>query len=65
MRISLILIGLVLITVGGIWTLQGGNVIPGSVMSGQALWVLIGLATMIAGSVLLIVGARPRRPRSP
>jgi hypothetical protein len=64
MRISLIILGLILITAGGIWSLQGGGVLPGSSMSGQAIWVLIGLGTMIAGVVLLVVGARPRRPRS-
>jgi hypothetical protein len=64
MRVSLILLGLVLITIGGIWALQGGGVLAGSVMSGQTQWLLIGLAAMVVGGVLLVVGARPRRPRS-
>jgi hypothetical protein len=64
MRTSLIVIGLILITIGGIWALQGGNAWQGSAMSGQTFWLLAGLAAMAAGVVLLIVGAIPRRPRS-
>lgn len=63
MRVSLIVLGLVLITVGGIWVLQGGGVLPGSFMSGQTSWLLIGLAVMAAGVALLVVGARPRPRR--
>ncbi|MBK9715836.1 MAG: hypothetical protein IPO81_31810 [Kouleothrix sp.] len=64
MRMFLIVIGLLLITTGGIWVLQGGGLLPGSFMSGQSLWLFIGLAAMIAGVVLLVVGARPGRPRA-
>ena len=64
MRMFLSVIGLLLITTGGIWVLQGGGLLPGSFMSGQSLWLFIGLAAMIAGVVLLVVGARPGRPRA-
>ena len=64
MRVSLIVVGLIMITIGGIWVLQGGGVLPGSFMSGQTTWLLIGLVAMVAGVGLLIFGARPRRPRS-
>lgn len=64
MRMFLIVIGLLLITTGGIWVLQGGGLLPGSFMSGQSLWLFIGLAAMLAGVVLLVVGARPGRPRA-
>lgn len=64
MRMFLIVIGLLLITTGGIWVLQGGGLLPGSFMSGQSLWLFIGLAAMLAGVVLLVVGARPARPRA-
>ena len=64
MRVSLIIVGLILITIGGIWALQGGGVLPGSFMSGQTTWLLIGLVAMLAGVGLLIFGAQPRRPRS-
>ena len=64
MRVSFILIGLVLITVGGIWSLQGGGSWQGASMSGQTIWLLLGLAAMIGGLLLIILGSRPRRPRS-
>ena len=64
MRTNLIVLGLVLITLGGIWALQGGGAWQGSPMSGQSFWLLAGLVAMAAGIVLLIVGALPRRPRS-
>jgi hypothetical protein len=64
MRVSFILLGLVLITIGGIWSLQGGGAWQGASMSGQALWLLLGLAAMIGGVLLIVLGSRPRRPRS-
>jgi len=38
MRIALIIVGAVLVFFGGVWFLQGVNVLPGSFMSGQIRW---------------------------
>ena len=48
----------VLMFFGGVWFLQGINVLPGSFMTGQTKWALIGGATFVAGLVLLVVARR-------
>jgi len=54
-------IGLVvLILVGIVWTLQGANVMRGSVMSGQSFWLYAGVVLAIAGVASLVwFNARP------
>jgi hypothetical protein len=49
MRIAGNIVGLVLLFLGAMWSLQGANVLLGSVMSGQPLWLYIGIATLVAG----------------
>jgi hypothetical protein len=56
--------GVVLSVVGLIWTLQGFDVLRGSVMSGSSLWAIIGPIVLLAGVVLIgiaIANARRRR----
>jgi len=53
MRIAGIIVGILLILVGGLWILQGSNVIGGSVMSGQSQWLYIGIVVLIAGAITL------------
>jgi hypothetical protein len=53
-------LGILLLAVGAIWTLQGLNVIKGSFMTGQALWGWIGLACLVAGIALLYTSFRGR-----
>jgi hypothetical protein len=48
--------GILMLVVGGVWGLQGFGVLPGSVMSGVALWAIVGPLVAVAGLVLLIVG---------
>jgi Mg2+ and Co2+ transporter CorA len=60
MRLSGTIIGIILILIGAVWTLQGSNVIGGSVMSGQSQWVYIGIVIAIVG-VLLAIWSRTRR----
>lgn len=48
-------LGLLLLTLVGIlWTLQGANVVRGSVMSGQSFWLYAGIVTTIAGLASLV-----------
>ena len=49
MRIAALILGVVLILLGAIWTLQGANILGGSVMSGQSQWLYIGIALIVAG----------------
>ncbi|HZY50646.1 MAG TPA: hypothetical protein VFE64_12805 [Devosia sp.] len=60
MRIAGIIVGIVLILLGGLWILQGGNIIGGSVMSGQTQWLWIGIVVLIVGLVALVWSWRRR-----
>jgi hypothetical protein len=53
--------GVLLILLGGLWTLQGIGVVGGSFMTGSRLWLVIGLLLVVAGVALLL--RRGRRPR--
>jgi hypothetical protein len=55
------IIGVVLVLVGGLWTLQGLGLVGGSFMTGSAAWLVIGLVTVVMGVALLV----PRRSRRP
>jgi hypothetical protein len=54
-------LGALLILVGLIWTLQGLDVLGGSVMSGVTLWAIIGPIVAILGAWL--VAGVVRAPR--
>lgn len=55
-------IGILLVLVGLIWTLQGLGYVAGSVMTGVTLWAIIGPVVAIAG-LWLVVGVVRTRPR--
>ena len=54
-------LGILLVLVGGLWTLQGLGVVGGSVMSGVTLWAIIGPIVALAGLGLALIPPR-RRP---
>jgi hypothetical protein len=54
MRLAGIIVGIILVLLGLVWVLQGSNVIGGSVMSGQSMWLWIGVVVAIVGLVLLL-----------
>jgi type IV secretory pathway VirB6-like protein len=58
MRYALVIIGVILIAIGGIWIVQGTNILPGSFMTGQQQWAVIGAIVLIVGIALLVAGAR-------
>ncbi len=65
-RIWLFLVpGVILVAVGLVWTLQGLNVLGGSVMSGSPLWATIGPIVLVAGLVLIGVALAISRRRRP
>jgi hypothetical protein len=53
-------VGLLLVLIGVVWTLQGFGVIGGSFMTGSTTWLVIGLVVAAAGVALF---ARRRTPR--
>jgi uncharacterized membrane protein len=56
--------GVILSAVGLVWTLQGLNVLRGSVMSGSSLWATMGPIVLLLGLVLIAIAiARRRRKR--
>jgi hypothetical protein len=56
--------GVVLSAVGLVWTLQGLDVLRGSVMSGSSLWATIGPIVLLVGMVLIGIGIAKARRRT-
>lgn len=60
MRIILNIAGVLCLLMGGVWFLQGINVLPGSYMTGQTKWAVYGGLLLVAGLGLLIAANRRR-----
>jgi hypothetical protein len=60
MKVILTIIGVLLILFGGIWILQGINVLPGSFMTGQIRWAIYGGIAVLAGIVLIVAANRKK-----
>jgi len=59
-RVTWTLVGLLVAAAGAVWTLQGLNVsfAPRSFMTGDGLWISLGVLTLVAGLVLAAWGWR-------
>jgi hypothetical protein len=55
-------LGVLLVLVGLIWTLQGLGYLAGSVMTGVTLWAIVGPIVAILGIWLVAGALRARRP---
>jgi len=53
-------IGVLAVVLGGLWTLQGLDLVENSVMSGVSAWAVIGPIVALAGLVLIVIGVRRR-----
>lgn len=53
-----VLVGLVMVVSGLVWTLQGLGYVEGSPMTGQPVWAVVGPAVAGLGVALLIVAAQ-------
>jgi hypothetical protein len=62
MRPTRLVLAVVLALVGAVWVGQGIGVIPGSVMTGDPFWAVVG-AVLLMGAALLVVLEGRRRPR--
>ena len=60
MRIALNIVGVLLVLLGGVWFLQGVNVLPGSFMTGNPQWAINGGIAIIIGLGLLFWANRRR-----
>ena len=58
MRWVLLILGGLMVLMGGVWTLQGIGILPGSFMSGQTFWAVAGLLTLVAGAALCYAATR-------
>ena len=58
MRYVLLILGGLMVITGGVWTLQGVGILPGSFMTGQAFWAVAGLLTLAVGAALCYAAAR-------
>ncbi|KRB47115.1 MULTISPECIES: hypothetical protein [unclassified Terrabacter] len=54
-----VIVGVLVLLVGTLWTLQGLGYVSGSAMSGVTLWAVIGPIVAVAGLGLAL--SRPRR----
>jgi len=63
-RLPFVIPGVILLLLGLLWMLQGAGVVGGSFMSGQRLWLVIGIVVALAGLVLGYLGLAPRSQRA-
>jgi uncharacterized membrane protein SirB2 len=61
MNIALNIVGVLLVVLGGIWFLQGINLLPGSFMTGETRWAVYGGIAVAVGIALLLTASRRRR----
>jgi hypothetical protein len=60
MRWAAIVVGVLAVLVGAVWTLQGLDILGGSAMSGKTLWAVVGPIVILVGIVLVVIGVRRR-----
>lgn len=58
-------IGALAVVVGLVWAGQGIGLLPGSVMTGDRTWLVIGALAVVGGAVLLVLSTRGRSWRDP
>jgi hypothetical protein len=58
MRWRLLIPGVLVALLGLVWTLQGLDFLGGSSMSGQSFWAGAGVAAMLIGTTLALLGLR-------
>ena len=52
------IVGVILLVIGGVWIAQGSGALGGSFMSGEVLWLVIGVIVGLFGLALLLGAAR-------
>lgn len=60
MRIVIKVVAVLLMIAGGVWFLQGINILPGSFMTGRMEWAVYGGIAIAAGVGLLVFYPRKR-----
>jgi hypothetical protein len=55
---ALLVLGLLLVLGGLVWILQGVNVLPGSLMTGDPGWAWRGAGMLVVGIALIVISRR-------
>jgi hypothetical protein len=63
MRYVLLILGGLMFLMGGVWLLQGIGILPGSFMTGQLFWAMMGALLLAVGGLLVLAGFRLNRHR--
>ena len=59
----LLIVGALMILTGSVWLLQGIGLLPGSFMTGQIFWAVMGAVSLAVGGLLVLGGFRLSRRR--
>ena len=51
---GLSIVGIVLVLLGGLWTLQGMNIVRNSFMTGKIQYAILGIVMLLVGLALVI-----------
>jgi hypothetical protein len=60
LRYVLLIVGGLMDLVGVVWLFQGLGVLPGSFMTGQPFWAVMGAISLVVGGLLVFAGLRMR-----
>jgi hypothetical protein len=55
------IVGVILVVIGGVWIAQGSGALGGSFMSGEVLWLVIGVIVGLFGLALFLGTTRDRK----
>jgi hypothetical protein len=58
------IIGGILILIGGVWFFQGINLLPGSFMTGNPVYAILGALAVIIGVLVIVIGNRGSRKKT-
>lgn len=58
MKLIVTIFGALLALLGGVWVLQGLNILPGSFMTGDIKWAIYGGIAVVVGLVLVVWSRR-------
>jgi hypothetical protein len=57
------ILGVLMVLGGGVWILQGINILPGSFMTGDPRWAVRGAVLAVLGVILFVIASR-RSPKT-
>ncbi|HSA97071.1 MAG TPA: hypothetical protein VLJ16_13535 [Acidobacteriota bacterium] len=61
MKVFRTILGILLVLIGGVWVLQGINILPGSFMTGQIKWAAYGGIAVVIGIIVISWAQKKKR----